>query len=383
LFALGAVALGSVVVLRSLRHSTPAEGRALAYRVEGGELGDGGYLRSSGATGAALHFAEGTEIRLTPGARGRLGKVDGHGARFAIEQGEAEVNVTPRPEARWLIDAGPFLIAVRGTTFKASWNGATERLDVDMKKGLVAVTGPVAEGAVAVRGGQHLTVNVQTKEVLLRQNGTSGGLGESAAPAPAEAPAAAAPEGKHAGASAPATRATADRTSRVAPRNWVAALGTGDFEGILQDAEQRGLKASLTESSAADLAALGDAARYRRRDDIARQALLAERARFPQSARARDAAFLLGRLEDGAPGGGARALEWYDRYLEEAPLGAYASEALGRKMTATAKVQGPAAARKIAAVYLQRFPTGTYATTARAFLEAFLDPSLAPSLDAR
>jgi TolA-binding protein len=244
-----------------------------------------------------------------------------------------------------------------------------------MTKGLVSVTGPVAEGAVAVRGGQRLTVNVRTKEVLLRE------LGDPAPPprtaVPGEAPAGA----SQLPATASAARATGAAHARAAgPRvpeaspslpsgTWVAALNAGDFEGILQDAERRGLDASLARSPATELAALADAARYRRRDDVARRALLAERARFPRSPRARDAAFLLGRLEE-TSGGGVRALEWYDRYLQEAPLGAYASEALGRKMTATARVQGPRAAREVAATYLRRFPNGSYAASARGLLDA-------------
>src|SRR6185295_3358237 len=90
------------------------------------------------------------------------------GARFAIEQGEAQVSVTPRPGARWLIDAGPFLITVQGTRFSAAWDGATERLDIRMAHGLVSVTGPVADGKIAVRAGQRLTINVRQREVLLR-----------------------------------------------------------------------------------------------------------------------------------------------------------------------------------------------------------------------
>jgi len=375
LFAVGAAAVGAVVLWRGTRHATPGDGDALAYRIDGGEIGDGGYVRSFSAGGAVLGFSEGTSVRLMPGARGRLGRIDAHGARFAIEQGEAEVKVTPRPGARWLIDAGPFLITVRGTVFHASWDGASERLEVAMTKGLVSVTGPVAEGAVAVRGGQRLTVNVRTKEVLLRE------LGDPAPPprtaVPGEAPAGA----SQLPATASAARATGAAHARAAgPRvpeaspslpsgTWVAALNAGDFEGILQDAERRGLDASLARSPATELAALADAARYRRRDDVARRALLAERARFPRSPRARDAAFLLGRLEE-TSGGGVRALEWYDRYLQEAPLGAYASEALGRKMTATARVQGPRAAREVAATYLRRFPNGSYAASARGLLDA-------------
>jgi TolA-binding protein len=379
--AAGAAAVGAVLLWRGAHHAMTADGDALAYRIEGGVIGDGGYVRSFGADGPVLRFSEGTSMRLMPGGRGRLGRVDGHGARFAIEQGEAEVKVTPRPGARWLVDAGPFLITVRGTVFHASWDGASEKLDVAMTKGLVTVTGPVAEGAVAVRGGQRLTVNVRTKEVLLRELGDSGVTATpSEGPPPATAvaassPAVAGPAAQAAGASGARARArTSGASSGASSESWASALNAGDFDGILQDAERRGLGASLARTPATELAALADAARYRRRDDVARRALLAERARFPRSARARDAAFLLGRLEEtsesASRSGGVRALEWYDRYLQEAPLGAYASEALGRKMTAMARLQGRRAAHEVAATYLRRFPNGSYAATARGLLDA-------------
>jgi TolA-binding protein len=137
-------------------------------------------------------------------------------------------------------------------------------------------------------------------------------------------------------------------------------------DSILGDVERLGLKRSLGEASSDDLSALADAARYRRQQDIARQSLLAQRSRFPGSGRACDAAFLLGRLEESNEGGGPKALEWYDQYLEGAPTGAYASEALGRKMIATQKLMGGKAARAVAQEYLERFPTGAYAGAARA-----------------
>jgi TolA-binding protein len=124
----------------------------------------------------------------------------------------------------------------------------------------------------------------------------------------------------------------------------------------------------MAHASGEDLAALADAARYRRRNDVAREALLAERLRFPKSERASEAAFLLGRLEESKWDDNGRALEWYDVYLKEAPSGAYSSEALGRKMTATQRLEGAAAARQIADEYIRRFPRGTYAGAARALL---------------
>jgi TolA-binding protein len=142
------------------------------------------------------------------------------------------------------------------------------------------------------------------------------------------------------------------------------------LDTILRDAERRGLERCLAEASGEDLSALADAARYRRRDSLAKQALLAQRSRFPGSARALDSAFLLGRLEEMQEGGRRKALSWYERYLAEAPAGAYASEALGREMIVTQDVMGVAAARRVAEDYLRRFPNGTYAGAARALRQA-------------
>jgi TolA-binding protein len=372
-------------------NAVSGEANPLSYRVDNGEIGDGGYLRSFGGSGVGLLFTEGTELRLAAGARGRLTSVDGQGARFAIEQGEAEINVIPRTGARWLIDAGPFLITVHGTTFTAAWDGEREQLEIRMKHGLVSVSGPVADGKIAVRAGQRLTINVPEREVLLRPGddaeesavpgadtaatgATPPPAGSAVEPSVPEAPAAvgARVQSSSSMRSSATRAAVAVRTS--APRSWTAALAAGDFQTILVEAEHRGLRRSLADARSEDLAALADAARYLRRDDVARQALIAQRDRFPQSDRAHEAAFLLGRLTEGGTEGrggygDVRALGWYDRYLNEAPSGAYASEALGRKMTATEKLRGIGAARDIAREYLRRFPHGTYAGAARALSE--------------
>ncbi len=361
-----AAATAGVLLVRSPTSLGKGNG-ALAYQIQGGEIGDGGYIRSSDPAGSLLHFAEGTELRLMAGARGRLSSVDARGARLAIEEGAAEVKVTPRPGARWLVDAGPFLITVRGTVFTAAWDGATERLDIHMKKGLVSVTGPLADGVMAVRAGQHLSVNVRTKEVLLRQiDQTTDDGDEEALPGTEPAPFLGAGSAGGSSPSAPAPVRSSRTSAALGARSWSAALAAGDLDSILRDAEHKGWRRAIARANSEDLAALADAARYRRRNDIARRALLAERERFPRSSRASDSAFLLGRLEETSPAGESRALRWYDLYLKEAPSGAYSSEALGRKMTATERAEGVASARLVAEEYLRRFPTGTYAGAARA-----------------
>ena len=95
--------------------------------------------------------------------------------------------------------------------------------------------------------------------------------------------------------------------ARSAGRSWTAALSAGDFDTILEEAE-RDIGHVLASRGTEDLAALADAARYRRHDDVARRALLAQRRRFAGSPRAADAAFFLGRLdENGGRGPGRRA----------------------------------------------------------------------------
>jgi hypothetical protein len=153
---------------------------------------------------------------------------------------------------------------------------------------------------------------------------------------------------------------------------WAARVAHGDFHGVLADAEQRGLDGVFARAPANDLSALADAARFARRADVARAALLAERGRFPGSLQGREAAFFLGGLsEDEAAGDGAfkSALEWYDLYLRENPRGAFLRQVLGRKMVLVQRLRGTTAARPIATEYLDRFSDGPYAGTARRLLE--------------
>jgi TolA-binding protein len=347
-------------------------GAPLALQVESGAIDPAGEIVARGNEQAALRFGDGTVIKLGSETRGRLASVDGHGAHVAIENGSAHVSVVHKPHARWLIDAGPYQITVHGTVFSASWDEAQQRLDVKMERGLISVAGPVTNGPIAVRAGQALTVKLKRSQVLLRDLDADGVVADvdaddaGAAPLDEEAGApvatAAAPVRAHAAARVATAMARPQRA-----RSWTAALSAGDFDAILDDAE-RDVGHVLATRGTEDLAALADAARYRRHDDVARRALLAQRRRFPGSPRAADAAFFLGRLDENGGRGHGPALAWYERYLDEAPHGSYVAEAMGRKMIAVEELHGSAAARNIAEQYLGRFPRGSYAGAARALL---------------
>jgi hypothetical protein len=366
-----------------------------------------GAIVPDGSGDSTLRFSDGTEVVFVAGAKGRVRSVDEHGARIAL-QGKAKIDVVHWRGARWLFDAGPFLITVKGTSFTADWRDAEEKLEVVLKNGSVAVSGPLSDEAITLRAGQRLVISTREKEVVIRDIDVAAEAAAASsidrpwveddraatadrpwanedadrardrghrAPARSDENASttargetSAAERSHRAPAAPQAPPTATNTA-PAPRNWTAELAAGHFANILQQAEQRGLETSLGEASSEDLAALADAARYSRREDVARRALGAQRKRFAGSPRANDAAFLLGRLEETAQHA-ELALGWYERCLSESPHGTYTSEALGRKMTVVQRLYGAAKARPIADEYLRRFGNGTYAAAARALVRA-------------
>jgi TolA-binding protein len=356
------------------RGTTHARGLpSLAYRLEGGSVLEGGYLRESGHAGMTLLFSEGTKFVLMPGARGRLRAVEPQGARVAIERGTASCEVTPSAERRWFVEVGPFLVTVMGTVFTVSWDPLSERFELRLQRGRVAVSGPVSGGDVSLRSGQRLVVNLAKAETVITEEQPDQALRDSVgtpAPSGSTSPASQAsapPNTPSTG--GPSTAPGSTKTVKTeGERRWADELASGHWDRILEDVERDGLETSLNTASSEDLFALANAARYRRRTDVARAALLAERRRFPDSSRALDATYLLGRVEEAAGGGKPRAVGWYNEYLTRAPSGAYAAEALGRKMTLTTELGGRAQARPIAEEYLRRFPGGSYAGSARALL---------------
>jgi TolA-binding protein len=368
-----AAVLVAVGVLHPERWRAPAAPPALAYRVEGGSLVEGGYLRESSRDGIKLFFAEGTEFLLKPGTRSRLRAVDAAGARIAIEHGAAAFQVTPSSDHRWQVDVGPFLVTVKGTVFTVSWDAATEKFELKLRHGRVTVSGPVSGGEIALRAGQRLRVDLPRSETVISdqkpeewlesETGAAVGAAEPGAePSSATSDKPAVTPGK--------PRATSPASKLDEDRGWAGAVAAGEFDRILAQVKRDGVKKTLNTAPNADLQALADAARYRVQLDLARDTLLAIRRRFPDSGHARDAAFILGRVEEASDGRLARALEWYDEYLMRSPRGAYAPEALGRKMTLTSKLKGASEARSIAAEYLQRFPSGPYAGPAKTFVRA-------------
>lgn len=321
----------------------------LGWHVDGAAEVAGDYVRTDAAD-AIVRFDNGASCALAAGSRGRV-TTKKNAANVVLERGRARVE-SPRLGMAWLVQAGPYALTGDGA-FEVAWSD--EALDLRVRRGAIVVKGPEAQDGVTLREGQHLTA--RGGELRVESATADATPVESAAPLPSSAPSADPIQ-------LPPVVVSSDPKKPDGP-TWSQRVAKGDYAGVLADANDRGIPTVIATAPLGDLVALADAARYARRNDVAKQALLAQRSRFAGSGPARTAAFLLGRIAEDAEGNPSAAIGWYDRYLAESPSGSFAAEALGRKMTAVARTQGNDAARPIAEQYLRRYPDGPYAAAAR------------------
>jgi hypothetical protein len=354
LLAAGATAICAMAGFSIHTRFRARSAESITFTINGRPSRSGGptVAEPQAAGNSVLSFSDGTRMEMAPKARGRILSLGAHGGRIAIEEGTAHVEVAHHLGAEWLFEAGPFAITVHGTAFSVGWSASDEHFDLRMETGVVSVKGPVSGGEIVLRAGETLSIGLRERP--------PGSL-DRASPERSEP-------------TRPAVRAT--RSAGLEPErrlvrakgkgSWPAELADGRAGEVVLEARRLGIAQVLSTSSSEDLSALADAARFERQSALARDALLAQRKRFSGSPRAVEASFLLGRLEDESTGGPERALGWYDRYLAEAPRGAYVSETLGRKMMVLERAHRRGEAASIAAAYLRQFPSGTYAAAAEA-----------------
>jgi hypothetical protein len=325
-----------------------------------GEIG--AYYAAPSEGRLELRFDDGSRVTLQGGSGVRVSGASRHEAALWVERGSTRFDIEQAPGRVWRVAAGPYVIRVTGTAFTVDWRSAHGELVVQMHEGSVLVSGPGLEGGVAVSGQERFV----TRASAGPEPNASGAPLAVAVPGTPSEPSGDPPrttllaEPARSGLEGDVNTPRAPRPA--GPASWSRWAATGDHGRIVAAAEAMGLDAALARASAEDLRALADAARFRGRPALARRALLALRQRFAGSSRATDAAFVLGRLEDGH-GQMTAALEWYEAYLSEG--GRLVAEARGRRMVALHQLGRPAEARKSAREYLREHPDGPYAERAR------------------
>ncbi len=167
----------------------------------------------------------------------------------------------------------------------------------------------------------------------------------------------------------PAAPAAPEPSAQPAPATgWRALALNARYKEALAAAELEGFDAICGSAGVGDLQSLSYAARLGGSATRAVQALTALRRRFPGSAEAGAAAFMLGRMAQDGARDHAGAASWFNRYLAEQPSGAFAADAAGRLVEAEDRMGDDASARRAATRYLTLYPGGPHAAYARGVL---------------
>jgi len=350
-----AALLAATIAVVMLRPTAP---EPLGFEVDP-KVAQGPYLQPpmSGPP-AQVRFTDGTRMLLEPGTRARIATTTTKGAELVLERGHAELHVVHKPGARWSFDAGPYRVAVTGTRFTVDWLADEERLEVVVTEGSVLVQAAGQQEGVGVIAGQRLVATARDRRFELAP--IAGG--NEPTPPAAQAPKPAMDPVRPLDSSQPASAAIEE--------SWSKRVAAGDFSSVVKAAQAQGIDGVLGQAPLSDLVALADAARYTGNTTVAEGALRAQRNRFAASSQARAAAFLMGRIAEDQKHDSGSALIWYDTYLKESPQGAFAAEALGRRLVLLERTAGKAAAQSSAQRYLQRFPDGPYAHVAQQIIAA-------------
>jgi transmembrane sensor len=379
LLVAAAIAVAACIALFVMGTREP---KVLTFRVgDQGRVGEvDAWLEASSERSLPISFSDGTEVRLEPSARARVTRIEATGATVRMESGRANVSVTKRKNAAWQVSLGPFRVDVTGTRFDVDWDPVSDKLFLRMHEGSVVVSGcafgsgrAVVAGETARASCRDAQLEISTQRKASRANdqesASRSGVAHNGANERHEAPdgglTSAGDRSLPSAAGTSNAPAASGATPRTAAADWHELVRNGRHREALDAAEAAGFSSECAKASAADLVALGDAARYTGRLDRAGEAYRAVRARFRGHERAAVAAFAMGRIAFDQRADFADAARWFRTYLAEQPGGRLDRDALGRLMESLSRQGDTGAARTEATRYLERYPTGPHAEMAR------------------
>ncbi len=331
----------------------------LAAQLDGATVDRGQWIAASAAP-VTLRFSDGSAVTLAVGTQLRVEDLDPRGARILVERGRAAAAIVHGPRSRWTFAAGPYVVHVTGTRFDLAWAPEQTRFDLAMREGSVTLRGPRCPEGLAVRGRDEVHAEVSANTLTLGPVVARAPAPWVPAPAQPHAPA---PRAMPPSATPPLERAPA--ASSRTPRAIAPPLSAAHVPPATTVATAPAAPAPPS-AAPPPATALSEAEAALRSGDTmrARELLLALRARFAGTPEATRAAFALGVTSQslGAP---AVAAGWFDGYLREAPDGALASEARGRRMESLRAAGDLQGARHAAEAYLLHDPDGAFAPVAR------------------
>ncbi len=345
-----------------------------------GMTGETSWIAATPERPLPLRFSDGSEVTLATAARARVVNRTEAGASVAIEHGELHANIRHRTHTAWRFEAGPYGVRVTGTAFSLSWDPMSASMVLGLEEGSVVVTGcNLADRRVAA--GEELRVRCE--------RAVDGGAAASIVAVPSASSAQLAPiasipvsDPGQIPESSPVVTLPSVAAQRVAvaPRSAAAGLSwrelaaSARYPEAYEAAKREGLETIAQQASAPDLVSIADAARLTRHVRESDALLRAIRRRFPGTAKAAVAAFMLGRSAMDGPGAYSEAATWFETSLREQPDGALAREAAGLIVEASDRAGNGPRARGAATSYLQLYPTGPHAELAHRVLAREADP---------
>jgi hypothetical protein len=307
----------------------------------GGEIAN-----DTGEAALPMLFSDGSSIDLGALAEVQVTEVESRGALVQVRRGRVHVNVPHREGtgedggARWRFRTGPFEVKVTGTRFDLGWDPGPRSMSLTMLEGSVEVRQDGRPDLIRVRAGQRLLMNDGAVEWGIEPASVRAGGGD--------------PGGGEGGGAA---ASGADQA-----QSWQRLALAGRYEEALAAVEREGFDDACRRLGAEELVLLGDVARLAQDGTRADRAYRTARRRFPRVDRP---LFTLGLVAFEQRRDFVAAARWFERYGQEFPRGALASEAAGRALESWHRAGRHARARSAALTYLARAPGGPYAALAR------------------
>jgi hypothetical protein len=159
-----------------------------------------------------------------------------------------------------------------------------------------------------------------------------------------------------------------DATPAMVVPSWQSLSGQGRFADAYAVIALDGFEAAVSRAPVAELALLGDTARFAGKPADALTAYQALRSRGAGTAAAKQAAFSIARVHFDQRAAYAEAARWFRTYLAEQPGGPLARESEGRLMESLSRAGDRVGARKVAEGYLAKYPRGPHERVARQLL---------------
>ena len=116
-----------------------------------------------------IDFSDGSSVVLEASARASVSEVGDHGARVHLDRGRLHTHFVSLHEARWLVDAGPYVITAPGATFDVAWTPSEQIVELWLREGRVVIGGPLANPGIGMVAGQHLRTSGLMGQILVDQ----------------------------------------------------------------------------------------------------------------------------------------------------------------------------------------------------------------------